>query len=285
MDGTLYVAYSGHQGDCDDYAGWVIGFDTVGSNAAAAYHTGHGGGIWAVSGVSSMGGSLFVATGNTQGLVNWDGGEAILRLAPGPSFSGKTADYYGAVDWSALDGADADIGTTGALPFDVGSDHYVATLGKDGRLHLANRDDLGGIGGAVVVPVAAAGAIIPTAAVIATPSGTVLAFPANGTSCPGANGLVALRISAGSGVATAWCAGFNGRGSPIATTTGGGLESMIWIAGAQGDNALHGMNAETGQSIFTSAPLGLLTRWNAPIVAKGRIYVAGVGAAYAFTVR
>jgi outer membrane protein assembly factor BamB len=131
------------------------------------------------------------------------------------------------------------------------------------------------------------------AALIATPSGTVLAFPANGTSCsPGANGLVALRISAGSppSVATAWCASVSGKGSPIATTTGGGLESMIWIAGApigvaEGDNRLHGVNAETGEPIFTSAKLGAIARWNAPIVAKGRIYIAGVGAAYAFTVR
>jgi len=129
--------------------------------------------------------------------------------------------------------------------------------------------------------------------VIGTPSGTVLAFAGNGTSCsPSANGLVALRISGGSppSVATAWCASVTGRGSPIATTTGGGLESMIWVAGAQlavaeGDNRLHGVNAETGEPIFTSAQLRTIARWNAPIVAKGRIYIAGVDAAYAFTVR
>jgi outer membrane protein assembly factor BamB len=286
LDGILYVAYGAHQGDCESYFGWVIGLDTVGSRPTAAYHTGTGGGIWAPSGVAAMAGSLFVATGNTQGINIWDGGEAILKLAPGPAFSGNAADYYAAQDWWQLDGQDADIGTAGALPFDVGSAHYVATLGKDGRLHLADRDSLGGIGGGLVVPVAAR-AVIPGAAVIATPSGTVLAFPATGTSCSGANGLVALRISPGSppGVATAWCASFAGRGAPIATTTGGGLESMIWIAGAQGDDRLHGVNAETGEAIFTSADLGLLTRFNAPIVAKGRIYVAGVGAVYAFTVR
>jgi outer membrane protein assembly factor BamB len=287
MDGTLYIPYSAHQGDCDNYNGWVVGIDTIGSRPAAAYHTGHGGGIWAVSGVSATGGSLFVATGNTQGVSTWDGGEAILRLAPGPSFSGNAADFYAAADWFGLDANDYDIGTAGALPFDIGSAHYVATLGKDGRLHLADRDQLGGIGGGFVFPVAEIGAVIPTGAVIGTPSGTVLAFAGNGTSCSGANGLVALRISAGSppSVATAWCASVGGRGSPIATTTGNGLESMIWIPGAQGDNRLHGVNAETGEPIFTSAQLSTLTRFMAPIVAKGRIYVAGVGAAYAFTVR
>ena len=60
---------------------------------------------------------------------------------------------------------------------------------------------------------------------------------------------------------------------------------MIWIAGAGGDNQLHAVNAETGAPIFTSAVLGSLTPFNAPIVAKGRVYLAGVSAAYAFTVR
>jgi hypothetical protein len=288
VDGTLYVAYGAHEGDCEAYSGWVIGLDPAGLRPAAAYHTGPGGGIWAVGGVSAMAGSLFVATGNTQGISTWDGGEAILKLAPGPSFSGKTADYYTAADWSALDGSDSDIGTIGALPFDVGSAHYVATMGKDGRLHLANRDDLGGLGGALVVSVASP-SVIPTGAVIATPSGTILAVGASGKSCPAGsgNGLLALRIDAGAPptVTTAWCAAVSGRSSAIATTTGGGMESMIWIAGAQGDNALHGVNAETGAPIFNGSPLGALTRFNAPIVAKGRIYVAGVGAVYAFTVR
>jgi outer membrane protein assembly factor BamB len=236
-----------------------------------------------------MGGSLFVATGNTIGLSSWNGGEALLKLAPGPSFSGASADYYAPSNWPQLDNGDTDIGTAGALPFDVGASHYVATLGKDGRLHLANRDNLGGIGpGALAAPQVANGVVITAPAVIATPSGTILAFPASGRSCPSANnGLVALRVTAGPppGVSTVWCADLDGNGAPIATTTGSGAESIVWAVGAQGDNKLHAVNAETGAPIFTSAALGTVQRFNAPIVAKGRIYVAGNSAAYAFTVR
>jgi hypothetical protein len=287
LEGILYVPYGGHFGDCGDYAGWVVGFDTVGSRAPAAYRTGHGGGIWAPSGVAAIGGSLFVATGNTIGLTTWDGGEAILKLAPGPSFSRATADYYAPPDWRQLDGSDTDIGTAGAIPFDVGQAHYVATLGKDGRLHLADRDNLGGIGGGLVAPRVASGVVITAPTVIATPSGTMLTFPASGTGCIGANGLVALRISAGSppGVATAWCASVSGSGAPIASTTGGGADSIVWIVGAGGDEQLHAVNAETGQVLFTSAQLGPSTRFNAPIIAKGRVYVAGTSAVSAFTVR
>ena len=287
LSGILYVPYSGHFGDCGNYSGWVVGFDTTGVRPAASYRTGHGGGIWAMGGVAAMGGSLFVATGNTIGLSSWNGGEAILKLAPGPAFSSAAADYYAPSNWQQLDGSDTDIGTAGALPFDVGSSHYVATLGKDGRLHLADRGNLGGVGGGVGAPSVARGVVITAPSVIATPTGTILAFPAQGSGCSGANGLVALRITAGTppGVTTAWCAAVSGNGSTMATTTGSGAESVIWVTGAQGDNQLHALNAETGEILFTSATLGTLVRFNAPIAAKGRIYVAGASAVYAFTVR
>jgi outer membrane protein assembly factor BamB len=287
QNGVLYVPYSGHYGDCGNYSGWVIGFDTNGSLPPASYRTGHGGGIWSMGGVAAMGGSLFVATGNTIGLSTWNGGEAILKLAPGPSFSGATADFYTPSNWLQLDNGDTDIGTAGALPFDVGAAHFVATLGKDGRLHLADRDNLGGIGGGLIAPQVANGVVITAPAAIATPSGTMLAFPANGVGCPSANRLMALRISAGPppDATRAWCAQMSGNGSPMASTTGGGAESIVWVVGAQGDNQLHAVNAETGEPIFSSARLGEVMRFNAPIAAKGRVYVAGNAAAYAFTVR
>ncbi len=286
VDGILYVPFSGHLGDCGNYAGWVIGIDTIGQKPPAAYHTGKGGGMWSVSGVASMGGSLFVATGNTIGLTAWNGGEAILRLAPGPAFSGNSADYYAPADWKALDDADNDIGTSGAFPFDVGAAHFVATMGKNGKLYLANRDNLGGIAGNALTP-QVANFIVTAPAVIATPSGTVLAFSSQGTACPGpGNGLVGLRIGAGppASVTTAWCAGVEGRGSPIATTTGNGAESVIWVVGAEGDAQLHGVNAETGESLFAGGQVPM-RRFNAPIAAKGRIYAAGDSSVSAFTVR
>ncbi|HZR08996.1 MAG TPA: hypothetical protein VFA79_10470, partial [Myxococcales bacterium] len=198
------------------------------------------------------------------------------------------ADFYAPANWASLDGSDTDIGTAGALPFDVGAAHYVATLGKDGRLYLADRDNLGGVGGGLATPRVASGVVITAPTVIGTPTGTILAFPASGTSCPtSANGFVVLRITAGSppGIATAWCGAVSGRGSPISSTTGSGAEATVWQVGAEGDNKLHAFNAETGEVLFTSAQLGDLRKFNAPIIAKGRVYVAGNTAVYAFTVR
>ena len=283
LDHVLYLPFSGHLGDCGNYAGWVIGIDTTFAKPPAAYHTGKGGGMWSVSGVAAAGGSLFTATGNTIGLTTWNGGEAILKLAPGPSFSGRAADFYAPSDWKALDDGDTDIGTSGAFPFDVGTSHFVATMGKNGFLYLANRDDLGGIGGNALRQ--QVGNFIVTApAVYPTPSGTMIAFTGQGTACTGANGLVALRVADGPSVTTAWCAAVSGRGSAIATTTGAGADSVVWVVGAEGDGKLHAVNGETGEVLFSGGQMSV-RRFNAPIAAKGRVYVAGDGAAYAFTVR
>jgi outer membrane protein assembly factor BamB len=230
-----------------------------------------------VSGVASADGSLFTATGNTIGLTTWNGGEAILKLAAGPSFPGSPADFYAPADWKTLDDGDDDIGTSGAFPFDVGASHFVATMGKNGNLYLANRDNLGGIGGPALVQ--KVGAFIVTApAVYATPSGTMIAFNPGG-------GLSAVKVAEGPVVTAAWSASVNGRGSAIATSTGSGAETTVWIAGAEGDGLLHAVNGETGEALFTSTQKMTVRRFNAPIAAKGRIYVAGDASAYAFTVR
>src|SRR6266851_2825825 len=42
MNGILYVPFSGHFGDCGNYAGWVVGIDTTGARPPGAYHTGKG---------------------------------------------------------------------------------------------------------------------------------------------------------------------------------------------------------------------------------------------------
>ena len=139
----------------------------------------------------------------------------------------------------------------------------------------------------MIAPQVANGVVITAPSVIATPSGTILAFPARGIGCSGANGLVAMRITPGSppAAATAWCAAVSGNGSTMATTTGSGAESVVWVVGARGDNQLHAVNAETGEVLYASASLGSVEKFNAPIAAKGRIYVAGTSAVYAFTVR
>src|SRR5262249_4614040 len=78
-----------------------------------------GGGLWAASGVATDGTAIFAATGNTFGASMWMGGEAILRLGPGATFSGLPADYFTPSHWPLLDTADSDLGASGPLVLDV----------------------------------------------------------------------------------------------------------------------------------------------------------------------
>jgi hypothetical protein len=80
VDGMLYVPFGGHFGDCGDYHGWVVGVSLSDPGKVISWSTrARGGGIWAPGGISAVGHSLFVATGNTFGASSWSDGEAVFR--------------------------------------------------------------------------------------------------------------------------------------------------------------------------------------------------------------
>ncbi|HEY6002588.1 MAG TPA: hypothetical protein VIV57_06915 [Anaeromyxobacter sp.] len=289
VGGTLYVPYGGHWGDCGAYRGWLVGIPTANPAAAAAWATGaRGGGIWGPSGVASDGTSLFLATGNTFGVPTWQGGEALIRFAAGPTFSGLAADYFAPGNWVSLDASDTDLGGTGALVVDVpgaSPSALLVGLGKDGKIYLAHRASLGGIGGQVAVAQVSSSAIINAAASYTTAQGTYVVFKGPGFSCPvGQSGeLTAVRITATTppAVVTAWCAKQNGQGSPMVTTTDGSAQAIVWSVGAEGDQRLHGFDGDTGQVVFAGGgagdTLGSVRRMSTPMLAKGRIFVGADG--------
>jgi outer membrane protein assembly factor BamB len=297
LGGTLYVPYGGHFGDCGDYHGWVVGVPTGRRASTRAWATrATGGGVWAPGGIASDGGSLYVATGNTFGASSWGDGEAVIRLGPGPSFSREPADFFAPATWAALDQADADLGGSGPILVDIPGakpSRLVVALGKDGNAYLIDRSRMGGIGGAVAARRVSADAIIGAAAAYATGRGTYVVFPGRGIGCPRgpAGDLTAIRIGAASPptITVAWCADQHGRGSPIVTTPDGRSEAIVWSVGAGGDGRLRGFDGETGQVVFDGGGAGDamsgVERYQTPIVAKGRIFVAGDREVYAFTTR
>ncbi len=297
LGGTLYVPYGGHFGDCGDYHGWVVGVPTGRRAAARAWATrATGGGIWAPGGIAADGGSLYVATGNTFGASSWGDGEAVIRLGPGPSFSREPADFFAPATWAALDRADADLGGSGPILADIPGatpSRLVVALGKDGNAYLIDRSRMGGIGGAVTARRVSADAIIGAAAAYTTGRGTYVVFPGSGIGCPRgwAGDLTAIRIGAASPptITVAWCADQHGRGSPIVTTPDGRSEPIVWSVGAGGDGRLRGFDGESGQVVFDGGGPGDamsgVQRYQTPIVAKGRIFVAGDREVYAFTTR
>jgi hypothetical protein len=284
LGGVLYVPYGGHYGDCGNERGWVVGISTSNPSQVTAWATtGPGGGVWAPSGISSDGTSLFVATGNTLSVSSWAGGEAIIRLAPGPVFSGQGADYFAPTTWHALDDTDDDLGGSGVALIDMPAaptPRLAAALGKDGKVYLVGRDNLGGIGAPLYSAQVSSEQIINASAVYATSNGTYLVFRGSGVGCPsGQSGdLVSLQITPPT-ARVAWCAPAYGRGSPMVTQTAGA--TAVWSLGAQGDSRLHAYAGDTGAPLGQSDAMGSIRGFNTPIAAKGRVYVGGDGAVYA----
>jgi putative pyrroloquinoline-quinone binding quinoprotein len=297
LGGTVYVPYGGHFGDCADYHGWVVGVPIDAPRSAKAWATrARGGGIWAPGGIASDGHALFVATGNTMDASTWSDGEAIIRLGPGPTFTPRTDDFFAPADWRALDESDRDLGGAGPVLIDVpgpGPGALVVALGKDGKAYLIDRKRMGGIGGALVTKPVARGSIITAAAAYTTARGNYVVFKGSGRDCPGGKtgDLTALRIEPASppSVSVAWCAEQHGAGSPIVTTTDGRSEAIVWSVGAEGDNRLRGFDGDTGQVIFdgggATEAMSQVRRYQTPIVARGRIFVAADTELYAFTLR
>ena len=294
VNGTVYVPYGGLAGDCGNYHGWLVGVPVVNPASPDAWATGAiGGGMWGPSGAASEDGSIFAATGNTFGATSWAGGEALLRFSAGPVFSNLPTDYFTPTNWQALDGGDLDLGGTGPVILDVlGStpSQLLVGLGKDGKIYLVDRNNLGGVGNQVAVAQVATNEIINAAAAYTTSQGTYVVFKGNGSNCPaGQSGdLTAVRIvpETPPTVTTAWCAQQNGEGSPMVTTTDGNSEAIVWSVGAEGDNRLHGFDGDTGQIVYggggTGDVIGLVRRFHTPILAGGRIFVAADGVVKAF---
>jgi hypothetical protein len=286
---TLYVPYGGHYGDCGNYRGWVVGVRIDNPKTVVAWATPmKGGGIWGVGGIASDGKDIFVVTGNTFGAKEWGGGEAVIRLQPGPVFSGATKDYWAPTNWKALDQGDTDLGGSGSILIDVPGatpSALVLALGKDCKAYLLDRSNFGGVGEPLTSTLVSRSQIVQAAVTYRTSRGTYVVFRGTGDST-----LIAFRIEASKPptITPAWSVTQSGRGSPFVTSTDGKNNMIVWAVGAEGSRRLNGYNGDTGEVVYaggeTNEELKDVRRFNTGIVAHGRIYVAGDDKVYAFAI-
>jgi outer membrane protein assembly factor BamB len=301
VNGKLFIPFGGHIGDCSTYHGWVIGIATTDPTQVSAWATrALAGGVWAPGGIASDGTSLYFATGNTEATADqftapstWQDGETIFRLPTSLTFSNQPADYFVPSNWAEMDRADADLGGTAPVVFDLPGatpSKLVIGLGKDQRAFLLNRENLGGITDAMVTATVATGAIITASAAYTTPSGTFVAFKGNGRGCPsGQSGSVTgLKIGAGSPptISVAWCGGPSSQGSvAVSVTDSSGANPLVWIVGS--NNKLTALDGLTGQTVFnggaTADTMSAVQKFVPPIIANGRVFVGANNQLYAFT--
>jgi len=287
VNGVVYVAYSGYDGDCGSYHGWVVGVHINNPSNVMAWATdAEGGGIWGHGGVASDGTNMFVITGNT--FTNpgdpWSGGEAIVRFQAGPVFNS----FWAPLNWQSLDGGDTDLGGCSATLIDVpgaNPSQLVLALGKDRNAYLLDRNNLGGVSLPVAIMNVSSSTLRGTSsAAYQTGEGTHFAFHNE------SGELRAYIINATSPptMALAWNVNDGGRSSPWVTTTDGTNNTIVWVAGVEDDGKLHGYNGDNGAVVFAGGgPNEIMSgtrQWNTGMVARGRIYFGADNKVYAFTV-
>lgn len=300
VNGTIYVPYGGHSGDCAQYHGWILGIPYPAGGAITAYATSiapntRAAGIWAPGGIASDGTNLYVSTGNTFGSNTWIGQEAIIELGAGPTFSMKATDYFAPHDWLALDNNDVDIGGSGAILIHAPSatpSNLVAALGKNGMVYLLDASNLGGIataasGDGLFNAKVASGEIINAAATVTTSAGNTWLVAhgyngATGVGCKkGAGDLIAMKISGSPPTASVeWCADSQTVGEPMITTSDdGGSNALVWFVGQH----LNAWDVETGNQVYKGTDgVSGIRLFTSPIAAKGRIYIGADNKVYSF---
>lgn len=305
LNGVVYAAFGSHCDYGTDYRGYVAGVSAAGKQTALwSDETGtgnKGAGIWAGGGglVSDGDGQIIFATGNgvspAPGPGNAPPGnlaESVVRLHVNADGSLSPSDFFSPHDATKMDANDTDFGSGGpmALPDGYGTaahPHLLVQMGKDGRLFLLDRDNLGGHAASTGTD-AVLGMVGPYQGLWGHPAfyggdggyvyvvgngGPLRAFKV-GVDGSGNPALSLVGTSTGSFGYTS--------GSPVVTsngtTSGTGVVWVVWSSGPTGANAeLRAYSPEPdGSGALTelwSSPIGTGVKFTTPATSDGRVYV------------
>ncbi|MER5635502.1 PQQ-binding-like beta-propeller repeat protein [Kitasatospora sp. NPDC002227] len=309
LDGAVYFGFAS---DCGigTYVGSVAGVNTT-SGKLTLWSTESGsrsqnGGVWMSGGglVSDGPGRIFIATGNGAG----DGSspakgpgsspkghfaDSVVRLGVGSDGSLSPQDFFSPSNDRQLDHSDLDLGSGGpaALPAAFGTPahpHLLVQAGKDGRIFLLDRDNLGGMGQGPNGTDAVLGTTGPYKGVWGHPGvwggdgGYVYQVERDGS-------LRALKYSVGpSGLPQLTSAGTSAEGfgyasgSPVVTSDGTTSGSaLVWViysgtgpGGQNGELRVYDAVPVGGAvKLRRSFPLGTVSRFSVPATDGGRVYV------------
>ena len=201
------------------------------------------------------------------------------------------ADTWYPSRWMSMDTSDADLGLVNPVYVDLPGatpQKMILQISKDGHLYILDATALGGSAAPKLDYVFAASGMsihgTPTAYKTAMGQYLVINTTNGATMCSGGvsgRALVALKISAANPpVATvAWCSAIAGNAStaPIATTTDGTANAMVWFI--NNANTLKALDGDTGAQIFngTGSTCASVQRWTSPIALNNKIVVGGNG--------
>lgn len=299
LDGKVYTFWSSHC-DVEPYQGWVIAYDATTLQQAVVYDitsNGSEASLWDSGAAPAVDaeGNLYINAANgtfdaqkEDGSLNPGGvdfGESIVRYVTANN-AFTPVDWFTPFNKDQLNAEDLDTGSAGTVLYDVGGNHLLATAGKEGRIYVLNRDNLGKYS-----PGADTGAFQTVVKGAAGINGGLFGCPAyfnssvNGPTLyfaavkdnPKAFVLDAAgRVPAAptSQVATV----FAYPGSVPSISADGGTNGIAWML--ETTNVLHAYNADNlGVELYNSATnaardaLGNYVKFTTPIITQGRVYV------------
>jgi hypothetical protein len=321
LNDTVYAAFSS---DCDTvpYRGVVVGVSTT-THAITAMWSDEAGtgadensqsGIWQSGGglISDGANQIILTTGNGIAPPAAPGkpapptlSESVVRLDVGSNGKLTATDYFAPANAPDLDQGDQDLGSGGpiALPsqyFGTTTDpDLLVQVGKDGRIFLLNRDNLGG-------REQGAGGTDDTIQTLGPYDGVWGHAAAYG----GQGGWVYLTESTGGGYLRALSYGVNGSGVPQlasagtsagtfgyssgspevtsnGTTAGSAVVWVVYASGSDGTSAqlrAYGAIPNAGVlPLLWSAPVGTASKFEVSTAYNGDVYVGSrTGRLYAF---
>ena len=306
MDGVVYAGFASH---CDwaPFVGYVVGVSTAGRQttmwATESGNSSAEGGIWQSGGglVSDGTGQILFSTGNGISPKAGPGktppatlAESVVRLTVGTDGNLKATDFFSPANNAKLDQDDADLGSGApiAIPDGYGTvahPHLLVQVGKDGRVYLLDRDNLGGMGQGAGGTDAALDEAGPYSGVWGRPAflgtssgGYVYTVENKGylrahklvPTIAGGVQLAAVGTSVGTFGYTS--------GAPTVTSNGTDASSaLVWVVYVTGPTgagaelrAYRALPDSTGklQQVF-SAPLGTAAKFSTAATDNGRVYV------------
>jgi hypothetical protein len=153
-NGVIYTTWSSHS-DHRPYHGWVIGYIAQTLQEVAVFNTSPNAqeaAMWSGAPAVDANGNLFFVTANGS----IEGGEfspsrgdfpdTVLKLST-TTGQLQVADFFTPFNWDAIDRADRDLGSGSVLllPDQAGPrQHLLVVAGKEGKIYLINRDQMGG---------------------------------------------------------------------------------------------------------------------------------------------
>jgi hypothetical protein len=283
VNGVVYVAYASH-GDNPTYYGWIVGYSASSLNQVSLFNDDPGsgfGGIWMSGGApaADSNGNLYVITGNGNFDGNTQFGDSFLKLSTSGGIS--VSSFFSPSNQASENSSDLDFGSGGAAilvdPSSGPVPHLAIGGGKDGKMFLLNRDNLGGNsnndGGAVQ-------AFSVGNMIFATP-----AFWQNTLYLgPITDHVKSYALNTGSGqfntAPTSQSPGtFGFPGATPSISAQGSSNGIVWAIENAGSAVLHAYDATNlGSELWNSGNNGAdqaggAVKFTVPTVANGKVYV------------